>query len=83
MYDLKWENTATTKLISFESIYYDRYGGGYAAMSFGNNFLLMDVLPNTATKKVEAEANSDMTFYFENIRFHKDNRVFFTGTASS
>ena len=54
-------------------------------MSFGNNFLLMDVLPNTSTtaKKVEKEANSDLTFYFENIRFHKDNRVFFTGTASS
>ena len=52
-------------------------------MSFGNNFLLMDVLPNTDSNKVEKRPNDDATFYFENVRFLDDNRVYFTGTASN
>ena len=55
-------------------------------MSFGENFLLMDTLPNTRRKKVEkaADNNSDsqnMVFYIENIKHLEDWRVYMTGTA--
>ena len=54
-------------------------------MSFGENFLLMDVEPTTYSKKVEKETNSNgMNFYFSNIKFFEEDwRVYFVGTASN
>ena len=69
MYDFKWDHTARTKLIAFEAHYLDRYNGGTVGMSFGENFLLMDIMPNTTSRKSEARENNNMTFYFEKIRF--------------
>ena len=51
-------------------------------MSFGENFLLMDIMPNTTSRKSESKENSNMTFYFEKIMFCKDYRVYMTGTVS-
>ena len=52
-------------------------------MSFGENFLLMDVKPTSYTKKVEKGVNNSMTFYIENIKFAEDWRVYLVGTASN
>ena len=52
-------------------------------MSFGENFLLMDITPNTRSRKSEAVQNNNLTFYFEKIRFCKDYRVYMTGTVSN
>ena len=39
-------------------------------MSFGENFLLMDITPNSRSeRKSEAVKNNNLTFYFEKIMF--------------
>ena len=80
-YKLNWPHTAETKLLAIQFSYdFARYSGAIAALTMGNHFMILPVLPTSKTTGLKSVYNSNLDCRFGMVRIFLD-RVYFTGTC--